>query len=70
MNEEDTVVSWELIDFNLQDKIEPVLNDANFKLKNNQISDIYSDTGCLFKNVYRQCFSKVSMTLDLFDATE
>ena len=70
MNEEDTVVSWELIDFNLQDKIEPALNDANFKLKNNQISDIYTDTRCRFKNVYKQGFSKVSIKLDLFHATE
>ena len=70
MNEEDTVVSWELIDFNLQDKIEPVLNDANFKLKNNQITDIYTDTLCRFKNVYKLCFSKVLIKLDLFPAIE
>ena len=70
LNEEDTVVSWELIDFNLQDKIEPVLNDASFKLKNNQITDIYTDTLCRFKNVYKQCFSKVLIKLDLFPAIE
>ena len=67
---EDRVVSWELIDFNLQDKIGPVLNDANFKLKNNQMTDIYTDTLCRFKNVYKQYFSKVLIKLDLFPAIE
>ena len=70
MNEEITVVSWELIDFTSQDKMEPVLNDAKFKLNKNQISDIYTDTCCCFKNVYEQCFSRVSIKLDLFHATE
>ena len=40
MNEEGAVVSWESTDFTSQDKIEPVLNDDKFKLKNNQITYI------------------------------
>ena len=43
LNEEGTVVSWELTDFTSQEKMEPVFNDAKFKLKNNQISDIYTE---------------------------
>ena len=50
--------------------MEPVLNDAKFKLKKNQISDICADTLCCFKNIYEQCFSRVSIKLDLFHATE
>ena len=44
LNDEGTVVSWKLTDFTSQDIIEPVLNDVKFKLKNNQISYIYTDT--------------------------
>ena len=40
LNEEGAVVSWESTDFTSQDKIEPVLNDDKFKLKNNQITYI------------------------------
>ena len=44
LNDEGAVVSWELTHFTLQDKTEPVLIDVKFKLKNNQISYIYTDT--------------------------
>ena len=44
LNDEGTVVSWKLTGFTSQDIIEPVLNDVKFKLKNNQISYIYTDT--------------------------
>ena len=70
LNEEGTVVSWESTDFISQDKIEPVLNDVKFKLKNNQITYIYTDTGCSFSNVYEQYFPRVSIRLDLFHATQ
>ena len=70
MNEEGAVVSWELTDFTSQDKIEPVLNDDKFKLKNNQITYIETDTRCSFSNVYKQCFTRVSIKLDLFHATQ
>ena len=56
LNEEGTVVSWESTDFFSQDKIEPVLNDVKFKLKNNQITYIYTDTRCSFSNVYEQYY--------------
>ena len=42
MNEEGSVVSWELTDFTSQDKSEPVLYDVKFKLKDNQITYIYT----------------------------
>ena len=70
LNEEGTVVSWESTDFISQDKIEPVLNDVKFKLKNNQITYIYTDACCSFSNVYEQYFPRVSITLDLFHATQ
>ena len=70
LNEEGTVVSWESTDFNSQDKIEPVFNDGKFKLKNNQITYIQTDTRCSFSNVYEQCFTRVSIKLDLFHATQ
>ena len=70
LNDEGTVVSWKLTDFTSQDIIEPVLNDVKFKLKNNQISYIYTDTRCSFNKVYEQCFSRVSIKLDLFHATQ
>ena len=70
LNEEDAVVAWELTNSTSQDKIEPVLNEVKFKLKNNQISYIYSDTCCGFKKVYEQCFPGVPIKLDLFHATQ
>ena len=70
LNEEGSVVSWELTDFTLQDKIEPVDTDVKFKLKNDRIGYIYTDTRCSFNNVYEQCFSRVSIKLDLFHATQ
>ena len=70
LNEEGAVVSWELTDFTSQDKIEPVLNDDKFKLKNNQITYIETDTRCSFSNVYEQCFTRVPINLDLFHATQ
>ena len=42
LNEEGSVVSWELTDFTSQDKSEPVLYDVKFKLKDNQITYIYT----------------------------
>ena len=70
MNEEGAVVLWELINFTSQDKIQPVLNDVKFKLKNKQISYIYNDAHCNFSNVYEQCFPRVSIKLNLFHATQ
>ena len=68
MNEEGAVAPWESTDFTSQDKIEPVLNDVKFKLKNNEITYINTDTCCSFSNVYKQCFPRVSIKLDLFHA--
>ena len=68
-SKEGAVVSLELFHTS-QDKIEPVLNDVKFKLKNNQITYIYTDTCCSFSNVYKQCFPRVSIKLDLFHATQ
>ena len=48
MNEEGAVVAWELTNSTSQDEIKPVLNEVKFKLKNNQISYIYTDT-CLLR---------------------
>ena len=58
LNEEGAVVTWESTDFNSQDKIEPVLNDVKFKLKNNQITYICTDTRCSFSNVYDDIFQE------------
>ena len=69
-NEEGAVVAWELTNSISQDEIEPELNEVKFKLKNNQISYIYTDTCCGFKKVYEQCFPGVSIKLDLFHATQ
>ena len=70
LNEEGAVVAWELTNSTLQDEIQPVLKEFKFKLKNNQISYIYTDTCCGFKKVYEQCFPVVSIKLDLFHATQ
>ena len=69
LNEEGSVVAWELTNSTSQDEIEPVLNEVKFKLKNNQISYIYTGTCCGFKTVYEQCFPGVPIKLDLFHAT-
>ena len=54
----------------LQDEIESVLNEVKFKLNNNPISYIYTDTCCGFKKVYEQFFPGVPIKLDLFHATQ
>ena len=69
LNEEGAVVAWELTNSTSLDEIEPVLNGIELKLKNNQISYIYTDTCCGFKKVYEQCFPGVPIKLDLFHAT-
>ena len=70
LNEEGAVVAWELTNSTSQDEIEPVLNEVKFKLKNNPISYIYTDTCCGFKKVYEQCLPGVPIKLDLFHATQ
>ena len=70
LNEEGAVVAQELTNSTSQDEIEPVLNEVKFKLKNNHISYIYTDTCCGFKKVYEQCFPGVSIKLDLLHATQ
>ena len=69
-NEEGAVVAWELTNSTSQDEIEPVLDEVKFKLKNNSINYIYTDTCCGFKKVYEQCFPGVLIKLDLFHATQ
>ena len=54
LNEEGAVVAWELTNSTSQDEIETVLNDVNFKLKNSQISYIYTVTCRGFKKVSQE----------------
>ena len=54
LNEEGAVVAWELTNSTSQDEIETVLNDVKFKLKNSQISYIYTVTCCGFKKVSQE----------------
>ena len=70
LNEEGAAIAWELANSTSQDEIEPVLNEVKFKLKNNPINYIYTDTCCGFKKVYEQSFPGVPIKLDLFHATQ
>ena len=54
LNEEGAVVAWELTNSTSQDEIETVLNDVKFKLKNSQISYIYTVKCCGFKKVSQE----------------